>query len=155
MEPSTIQTFWRNQKLNIGLILAIMVMLVLIWALLSRLITPNTNPERASNPLNLMGDRIQLEVRNATQVKDVAANVRRYLEGYKFDVVESGNAEKKGEAYTMVIDRSGVKEHAERVAYLLGVPSNRVRQEVVPDAFLDVSIVIGEDFPNLKPFAKN
>ncbi|MBL7977440.1 MAG: LytR C-terminal domain-containing protein [Bacteroidetes Order II. Incertae sedis bacterium] len=152
MEPSALQSFWRDQKLNIGLVLAILLMLVLIWALLSRLITPSTSPERVANPLNLMGQRIQLEIRNATQVKDVAANVRTYLENYGFDVVESGNAEKKGEAYTVVIDRSGVKEHAERIAYLLGVPTNRIRQEVVPDAFLDVTVVLGDDYRNLKPF---
>ena len=54
-------------------------------------------------------------------------------------------------AQTLVIDRVGDLAAARRVAASLGVAENNVIQQLNPDYFVDVSVVIGEDFQKLRP----
>jgi len=54
--------------------------------------------------------------------------------------------------YSMVIDRVGDLEAARKVAAVLGIPEERVRQQIQPDLFLDASVIIGKDYAQLAPF---
>jgi len=101
---------------------------------------------KASRPVYSGGklDRIvKVEVWNATNRKDLAYNVQRKLRQYRIDAVRWGNfgIYKK---YTIVIDRLGDIELAHKVAKIVG--SSVVKTEIDKTRFVDLSIVLGNDF---------
>ncbi len=50
------------------------------------------------------------------------------------------------------LDRSGDKSKAKRVAMTLGVSERNILQQVNNSLYLDVTVVIGKDYKELKPF---
>ncbi|MFB0527806.1 MAG: LCP family protein [bacterium] len=101
---------------------------------------------KASPPVYSGGklDRIaKVEVWNATNRKDLAYDVQRKLRQYGIDAVRWGNfgIHKK---YTIVIDRLGDIELAHKVAKIVG--SSVVKTEIDKTRFVDLSIVLGNDF---------
>jgi len=89
-------------------------------------------------------DRIvKVEVWNATNRKDLAYNAQRRLRQYGIDAVRWGNfgIHKK---YTTVIDRLGDIELAHKVAKIVG--SSVIKTEIDKTRFVDLSIVLGNDF---------
>jgi len=98
-------------------------------------------------------DRIvKVEIWNATNRKDLAYNVQRKLRQYGIDAVRWGNfgIYKK---YTIVIDRLGDIELAHKVAKIVG--SSVVKTEIDKTRFVDLSIVLGNDFMGVgKPETK-
>ena len=66
-------------------------------------------------------------------------------------MVEMKNYSSFRVAETLVIDRVGDLAAARRVAGALGVRESNVVQQINPDYFVDVSVVIGEDYTSLKP----
>ena len=86
---------------------------------------------------------VKVEVWNATDRKDLAYNVQRRLRQYGIDAVRWGNfgIYKK---YTTVIDRLGDIELAHKVAKIVG--SSVVKTEIDKTRFVDLSIVLGDDF---------
>lgn len=101
---------------------------------------------KASRPVYSGGklERIvKVEVWNATNRKDLAYNVQRKLRQYRIDAVRWGNfgIYKK---YTIVIDRLGDIELAHKVAKIVG--SSVVKTEIDKTRFVDLSIVLGNDF---------
>jgi hypothetical protein len=138
-------------SLNALIAVLSVVLLILLGALISRIMTPRVEPERMGNPeeWRLIAQAIQVEVRNGCGVPGVASRFTDRLRRYGFDVVESGNFETFDIPRTLVIDRSGNLEHARKVATALGIPYDQIIQEISPDFFLDATVVIGADFPNL------
>ncbi len=148
---------WRRKRRsgrleNLLLILLIGSVGVLLYALGVRLLAPRVDPVREANRAHLVGDIIQLEVRNGCGVDGVAARTTRYLREHGFDVVEMGDYTSFDVAHSMVIDRVGDLEAARKVAAVLGIPKERVRQELQLDLFLDASVIIGKDYAQLAPF---
>ncbi|HAL57292.1 MAG TPA: hypothetical protein DCP63_12705 [Bacteroidetes bacterium] len=66
-------------------------------------------------------------------------------------MVEMGNYREPNVATTRILDRTGNLEAAEHVAEALGVPRERVMQEIDRTAYLDVTVIIGKDYRSLKP----
>jgi hypothetical protein len=62
-----------------------------------------------------------------------------------------GNYKDSRVDFTRVIDRVGQLTAAQQVAEALGVPKERVTQEIDRNLYLDVSVVIGKDYKSLKP----
>lgn len=143
---------WRNRLLNGGLLIAVGAVTLLLYAFGAYLVAPDTNPHREANPANLLGDVIQVEVRNGCGVPDVASKVTEYLREKGFDVVRTGNFESFNEDSSRVIDRVGNVQAAEKVATVLGLSKDRVAQQVDESYYLDVSVVIGADYHTLQPF---
>lgn len=114
--------------------------------------TPPSNPDRAAASTNLVGTTIQVEVRNGAGADGLAATMMTYLRDRGFDVVDVGNHANFNVEHTQVIDRTGDLESARRVAQVLGVDEDRVRQDVNPDLYLDASVLIGHDYTTLPPF---
>ncbi|MEJ2617528.1 MAG: hypothetical protein P8Z35_21420, partial [Ignavibacteriaceae bacterium] len=52
---------------------------------------------------------------------------------------------------SMVIDRTGNKANAIKVADALGIDHKNIIQQINNDYILDVSLIIGKDFKQLKP----
>ncbi|GBD00722.1 hypothetical protein HRbin18_00435 [bacterium HR18] len=136
-----------------GLLLVVLLAGVglLLYALGVRLLAPRVDPAREKNPAQLIGEIIQVEVRNACGVEGVAARTTHYLRQRGFDVVEVGNYTRI-EPHSLVIDRVGDLEAARKVAAALGIPEERVQQQIRPDLFLDASVIVGQDYASLAPF---
>ena len=94
---------------------------------------------------------IQLDVLNGCGAKGAGAKFTNFLRGSGFDVVEMKNYSSSRVGRTLVIDRVGNLAAARRVAAALGVAGSNVVQQINPDYFVDVSVVIGEDYPSLNP----
>jgi hypothetical protein len=97
------------------------------------------------------GEVIQLDVLNGCGVQGVAQKFTDYLRKRNFDVVQSSNYRTFDVEHSLVIDREGNRENARKVAQALGIDEGNILQEINPDYYLHVSVVIGRDYQNLKP----
>jgi anionic cell wall polymer biosynthesis LytR-Cps2A-Psr (LCP) family protein len=89
--------------------------------------------------------RVSLEILNGTTTSGLARRTKELFEGYGFDVVSFGNAESNQIRNTVLIDRRGRPEQAERVAEI--IRAERVVTDVAPaESEADVTIVLGRDF---------
>lgn len=95
---------------------------------------------------------IQLDVQNGTNENGVASKITEYLRKNGIDVVEIGNYKSKDIERTLVIDRKGDKNKAVKVAKVLGVNEKSIIQQLNNSLYLDVTVVIGKDFNELKPY---
>jgi hypothetical protein len=142
-----------NLLLNIALGAVLIVAVVLVYSFSERVSSPRPDPNRLENPGGLLGDVIQLEVRNAAGVEGLAGEMTQYLTDLGFDVVEMGNWNQGMLQETVILDRIGNRGAVEQVAMALGVDSTRIQEELKPTWFLDASILIGSDFRSIKPFS--
>jgi uncharacterized membrane protein len=94
---------------------------------------------------------VQLEVLNGCGISGVAEKFTDYLRNHDFDVVQTGNYISFDVDKTMVIDRTGNKANAVKVADALGIDHKNIIQQINSDYILDVSLIIGKDFKQLKP----
>ena len=97
------------------------------------------------------GEVIQLDVLNGCGAQGVAQKFTDYLRKRNFDVVQSSNYRTFDVEQSLVIDRVGNRENARKVARALGIDEKNILQEINPDYYLHVSVVIGRDYENLKP----
>jgi len=129
--------------------------LVLAYAFVSSSFGPTADPSRAENPAALVGETIQVEVRNGSGVTGLAAQTTHFLRRRGFDVVEVGDHSSFDQQRTVIIDRVGDPASAERVAAALGLSSEHVEQDIRPEFYLDASVIIGLDYEGLAPFQQN
>lgn len=98
--------------------------------------------ERAAPPdVNAPPDtRIRVQVLNATSIRGFARRATMHLRDRGLDVVEVGTSGEQLDS-TVVLDRSGHPERAQRVAAALG----GARVETRPDSsrYLDVTVLLG------------
>lgn len=143
---------WLNGLLNLTLVVLGLAVIVLLYALVTRQVQPRTDPVRAETPAELVGDIIQVEVRNGCGVSGLAALATQHLRRHGFDVVETGDFRSFDQERSTVVDRVGNLDAAKRVAAALGIPEAQVQQEIRPDYYLDASVIIGKDYASLLPF---
>ena len=86
------------------------------------------------------GQRVRVQVLNATTTRGLARRATMLLRDRGFDVVEMGTSPTQLDS-TLVLDRSGHPDRARRVAEALG----GARVEARPDSsrYLDVTVIIG------------
>jgi hypothetical protein len=53
---------------------------------------------------------------------------------------------------TYVVDRSGNLEAARKLATILGIAQDKVFQKIDRNLYLDVTVMVGKDFSQLKVF---
>jgi len=99
-------------------------------------------PPTAAEPAGI----IQLDVLNGCGARGAGAAVTAGLRAAGFDVVEMKNYRSFDVAKTLVVDRVGNLERARRVASALGVDPSNVIQQINPDYFVDVSVIVGGDY---------
>lgn len=141
-----------DSLLNVGLVVAAAAVAVLLYAFSSHVAAPDVSPRREYNPANLLGEVIQVEVRNGCGVPDAAARVTSFLRERGFDVVAQGNYETFDQDSTLVIDRVGNLRAARKVARILGLSTDRVRRRIDTTRYLDASVILGADFRGTRPF---
>ena len=96
------------------------------------------------------GQRVRVEVLNATKVRGLARRATELLRDRGFDVVAVGTSG-DGRASTLVLDRSGHSDWARRVAAALDGAAVEAR----PDSsrYVDVTVLIGASWrPPAEPF---
>ena len=148
----TEQSTRQNRLLNAAFVVAGLVAAGLLYAFVSGSLLSHVDAGREANPTGLVGDIIQVEVRNGAGVPELAARTRRFLVRHHFDVVEVRDHASFDVPHSHVIDRVGDMEAARKVAAVLGIPEERVEQDVQPDIYLDASVIIGRDYESLAPF---
>jgi hypothetical protein len=95
------------------------------------------------------GVRIKVEVLNGTRTKGLARRATLFLRDRGFDVVGSGN-ETAQRATTVVFDRSGHPDWAERVGRAMSAPVVTQRDS---SRYLDVTVILGANWrPPAQPF---
>ena len=138
-----------NIFLNVIIVLLAGLIIFLSYSLLTKISALTSGDE---TELNKTPRIIQLEVLNGCGITGIAEKLTSYLRGKDFDVVQVGNYRSFDIDNTLVVDRTGDKANALKVAEALGVDSKNVIQQINNDYFLDVSLIIGKDFNRLKPF---
>ena len=97
------------------------------------------------------GDRVRVQVLNATSVRGLARRATTHLRDRGFDVLEIGTSAEQLDS-TLVLDRSGKPERAKRVAEALG-PGTRVESRPDSSRYLDVTVLLGRSWrPPAQPF---
>jgi hypothetical protein len=97
---------------------------------------------------------IQLEVLNGCGVAGAAEKITDFLRTNHVDVVQMRNYTSFDIEKSLVIDRTGNKLNAEKIADLLGIDRRNIVQQISTDYFLDISLVIGKDYNQLKSNSK-
>ena len=138
-------------KYFLNIVIAIMLIVVsyLSYAFFSRSVATqkSVDGEQQAKVVKI----IQLDVLNGCGAKGVAAKFTNVLRSSGFDVVEMKNYKTKHIPRTLVVDRVGNLEPARRIAAALGVSERSIIQQINPDYFVDVSVIIGDDYMNLRP----
>lgn len=143
--------------LNVALVAAGVLVLVLLYGLGTRALTPRTVPVREPDPqvrvdASELRDPIQVEVRNASGTDGAAARTMTYLRRRGFDVIEVGNA--PPQPLSTVVVRAGTEAYAQRVAGALGIDPSQIETEGPHlDYDPDVAVYLGQDHSQLTPFA--
>lgn len=136
--------------LNILILILFVFVAYLFYAFINRQIpqTEKKNPAIIDTARQI----IQIEVLNGCGKKGVAGKFMDYLRVHGIDVVNIKNYNNKtGIQETIVIDRLGDLKNAKYVAASLGVSEKNVIQQINQDYFVAVTVVIGNDYNQLKP----
>lgn len=121
----------------------------------SKTISSAVTAEKQPDPqptIQPVKQKMQVEVLNGCGIKGIAATTTDYLRKSEIDVVFSGNYTRYDVTQSMVIDRVGNKSHAEKIAEILGIRNEQIKTELNPSRQLDVTVVLGKDYFELKPF---
>lgn len=132
--------------------LAVVVALVSVAVFALRSVRPLPGGERREPPdaSTPQSERIRVQVLNATTVRGLARRATRHLRDRGFDVVEMGTSSEQQDS-TLVLDRSGHPEWAQRVADAMG--GARVESRPDTSRYLDVTVLIGRTWrPPAEPF---
>lgn len=142
----------KNLVLNIIIAVLVIVVIFLAWSFISTSVV-NTPVEWTTRQggRTTAGEIIQLDVLNGCGASGVAQKFTDFLRKRNFDVVQSGNYQTFDVEHSLVIDRTGDMESARKVAHALGIDEKNIVQQINPDYYLHVSVVIGRDYQDLKP----
>ena len=148
---------WKNLLLNVSLLLGSALFVGLIYAFAVGTLLPSDEPSAPADEhpaRTASGGIIQVAVRNGCGVAGVAGKTTLFLRRKGFDVVEVGNYNSFDQQHSVVIDRVGNMKAARKVAAALGIPMERVKEQIRLDYYLDASVIIGHDYTSLKPFSE-
>lgn len=139
--------------LKFGLVTVSIVLIILLGSLFSRIfihkhvdseLDQSVQPETPT-------EGIQINILNSTPVSGIADIARNYMRARGFDVVEIGNYSEL-QTKSIVIDRVGDFASALKVAKAFGIADSLVFTKKDSTLFLRASIILGNDYNNLKSF---
>jgi hypothetical protein len=135
--------------LNLAIIVLLLVVAYLGYSFVLRLtVAPSLDAARDGDP---QGKAIQVDVINGCGGAKVGTQFTQYLRHRGYDVVEVRNYHRFDVRQSIVIARTANLRNAEKVATALGVSAPHIIQQINPEYFVDVSVVIGHDYQSLKP----
>ena len=150
------KTSSKNLFLNTAIILLGIIIVYMLYSIITKALLKKSEDEYSSTQ-KPAADIIQMEVLNGCGVDGVAQKFTDYLRKDNFDVVNVSNyilnnIMVNDISHTLVIDRIGNKANAVKVADELGVKKEFIVEQINNSYFLDVTLIIGRDFNQLKPF---
>jgi len=96
---------------------------------------------------------LKVKVRNGCGVPGVAKKLTDYLRQRNIDVVDFDNFERYDVSETLVLDRRDYDlVNAKFIGRIIGVEENKVIPYINSDLQLDVTIIIGKNYSQLKAF---
>jgi hypothetical protein len=104
---------------------------------------PIATQRTAPQPLAVPDSRVRIQVLNGSRTPGLARFATDQLRDAGYDVVNLGNASSQA-ATSVVYDRVGKKEIAERVAKVLQI--TRVETKVDTALYLEATVILGSDF---------
>lgn len=137
--------------LNIIIVLLSVIIIYISYSIIYRIVDRQAGEDPIS-ALQKPSEIIQLEVLNGCGAGGIGDKFTNYLRTNKFDVVNVSNYISFDVDKTIVIDRTGNLENARVVAGALGIDEKNIIQQINRDYFLDVSLIVGKDYNQLKPF---
>ena len=93
---------------------------------------------------------IRVEILNGAGVPKLASRAADYLRAKGFDVVKTDNAPHGNFKKSVVQDRIGDIDKARAIANTLGIGEAGVLQQKNPQLYLDVTVILGQDYKSLK-----
>lgn len=143
----------RNLILNIVIVILGVIVFFLLYSFITNSIVNKPVEWTTESPElgDAAGEIIQLDVLNGCGVSGIAQEFTDFLRKRNFDVVQSANYKSFDVEESLVIDRTGDLAVARKVAYALGIDEKNIVQQINPDYYLNVSVVIGRDYEQLKP----
>jgi len=147
---TTILSKW--YKLLIIIVLSCVVF-VLIYILINRLfINPPVDSLLPHNQRRTVSEQyIQLNILNGTNNKGIARQAMNYLRDRGFDVVEINNYESFVKK-SFILDLVNDSLSAHNVAFAVGIGDSMILKRIDSSLYLRVSLIIGQDYLQLKPF---
>ncbi len=146
----SLKTSTSNFIYNLIIIVLGIIIIFLAYSIFLKIRDKEVTDKELANK-KLAAPIVQLEVLNGCGISGVAEKITDYLRNNNFDVVQTGNYISFDVDKTMVIDRTGNKANAIKVADALGVDHKNIIEQINNDYILDVSLIIGKDFKQLKP----
>ncbi|GMU88094.1 MAG: hypothetical protein AMXMBFR49_03020 [Chlorobiota bacterium] len=140
-----------NTLLNISILILLVLLGYFIYSGAGKIFGSKTVTETTKEPG--VQRLIQVKIYNGCGIKGLGEKVTEFLRKENFDIIDAENYSSFDIEETLVIDNRGNMENAVRTAEALGVnPKKNVSQNINEDFLLDVIIIIGKDYKNLKPF---
>lgn len=99
-------------------------------------------------------NRTVVEILNGVGLPGLAGDFSDYLRDQGFDVLRFTNAQRYDYPRTLVINRGSDVGQAQEVAQALGLAPTDVANIPDPNAQIDVTVVLGEDYPTLSSFRR-
>jgi len=145
-----------NYILNILIIILLMLSGYFVYSLFDNStkkgkITKEITDTSKSNTQEIKKNSISIEVLNGTGETGIAAIFREFLQQKEFDVIKMDNYTSSTEEKTIIIDRRSNIKKAKLVAEALGAKESQVTQITNPTLQIDVTVIIGKDYNELKP----
>lgn len=145
----SLRTASLNLFLNIINFFLFVIIVFIIYSIYLKL--SNSKISNSYNSEQFPSEIIQTEVLNGCNTAGVADRFTEFLRNKGIDVVNIGNYINNDVDETIIIDRRGNKANAYKIAEILGVAKSNVIQQLNENYFLDVTVIIGKDYYNLKP----
>src|SRR5690625_652141 len=136
--------------LNIAIGFLSVVLLALVFGLVMGFLYPRIDTTSAATDSTLVSSGIQLQGLNGCGTPRQATRYTEDLREYGVDVVVTGAFDQFDVTESFISSRNGVTEHAKRVDRAIGISPDRILREQSADFYLDVTLVLGEDFQSLK-----
>jgi hypothetical protein len=95
---------------------------------------------------------IEVEVLDGTGRMKTAQQATNVIRGFGYDVVEMKRGAEGIVERSYIIDRSGNLDAARKMAEKLGIPPDKVFQKIDKSLYLDITVMVGKDFSNLRVF---
>lgn len=137
----------KNLFFSISIFILICVILLISYSIYQKLAN-NNKSNSADESEGKISEIIQVEVLNGCGASGIADRFTEYLRTHGCDVVSSSNYSQFDVQKTIVIDRIGNPANAKYIADLLGVKN--IITQINKEYFLDVSVIIGNDYRKLK-----
>ncbi len=141
----------RNSALNAVIIILAGFIIYLVFSIFMKL-SGSTSESHSPDNHKTASDIIQVDVLNGCGIPGTADVVTEFLRRRDYDVVRTGNYLSFDVEKTLIIDRIGNNANALKVAEELGLDKKAVIRQINEEYFLDVTVVLGKDYQNLKSF---